>query len=64
MKIRKKYVLCINDMLKVAYYKKTASSNDISMDSILDIWDCSFNELKQNIKVLESRGYHCLPSRI
>lgn len=63
MKIRKKYILVINPLLMVAYYKKTASDIDVSRDSIVDVWDCTLGELKRNIRILERKGFHCLKSK-
>ena len=44
-------------MLGVVRYKRTASDTDLDYDSILDIWDCNFNDLKSNLKLLEMRGF-------
>jgi len=57
MKIRKNYILFMNPMLKTAYYGGYKFSKRISKATLGHIYDCSFSELKHNIKILENRGY-------
>lgn len=57
MKVRKNYVLYINPMLGTAYYGNNKFNIRISESTIGDIFDCTFNELKQNINILLRKGY-------
>ena len=57
MKIRKKYVLYINDMLGTAYFGNSSFSARIAHASIGEIIDCTLSELKHNIRLLLKRGY-------
>lgn len=57
MKIRKSYVLFVNPMLGTAYYGGGKFDNRISKATLGDIFDCTFAELKDNIKILIKRGY-------
>jgi len=47
----------MNPMLKTAYYGGYKFSKRISKATLGHIYDCSFSELKHNIKILENRGY-------
>ena len=57
MKIRKNYVLFINPMLGTAYYGGDKFNKRISAATLGKIYDCTFSELKHNIKILKNRGY-------
>ena len=57
MKIRNKYVLYINRMLGVAYYGGKKFDRRISKATLGKIYDCTFSELKFNIKMLRDKGY-------
>lgn len=57
MKIRKSYVLFVNPMLGTAYYGGGKFDARISQATLGDIFDCTFVELKDNIKLLIKRGY-------
>ena len=60
MKVRKNYVMVVNPLLKTVIYKKKASYNDICFNSILDVWDCNFSQLKNNLKIMHNKGFHVL----
>ena len=57
MKIRKRYVLFINPMLGTAYYGNEKFDRRISQATLGDIIDCTFSELKHNLRMLVNRGY-------
>jgi len=57
MKIRKQYVLFINPMLGTAFFGNHKFSERINEATLGEIYDCTFSELKQNLKMLLNRGY-------
>ena len=57
MKIRKSYVLFINPMLGTAYYGGAKFDRRISNATLGQIFDCTFSELKDNLRILLKRGY-------
>ena len=60
MKIRKQYVLFINPMLGTAFFGNHKFSGRINEATLGEIYDCTFSELKQNLKMLLNRGYTIL----
>ena len=60
MKIRKHYVMVVNSLLKTVIYKRRSSYNDTCRDSIVDVWDCNFSQLKGNLKIMNNKGFHIL----
>jgi hypothetical protein len=60
MKIRKNYVMVVNLLLKTVIYKRKSTYNDSCHDSIIDVWDCNFNELKDNLKIMNDKGFQLL----
>jgi len=60
MKIRKHYVMIVNSLLNTVIYKRKSSYNDTCRDSIVDVWDCNFSELKDNLKIMNNKGFHIL----
>ena len=57
MKIRKQYVLFINPMLGMAFYGNHKFSRRINEATLGEIYDCTFSELKENLRHLLNRGY-------
>jgi len=57
MKVRKNYVLFINPMLGVAYYGNSKFGRRVNNVTIGKVYDCTFSELKNNIKLLLKRNY-------
>ncbi len=57
MKINKKYILFINPVLKMAYYGTEKFNTRISKATLGYIYDCSFSQLKNNLKILIKNGY-------
>ena len=57
MKIRKKYTLYINDMTNTVFWGGSGFNRRISKATFGRIYDCSFSELKFNIKKLSNHGY-------
>jgi hypothetical protein len=60
MKVRKSYVMVVNPMLMTVTYRRKASLLDTCRASIVDVWDCNFSELRDNLKILNNRGFHIL----
>lgn len=60
MKVRKNYVLYVNEMLGTASFGNNRFGNRISNATIGKIFDCTLSELKHNIKVLSKKGYSIL----
>jgi hypothetical protein len=60
MKIRKQYVLVVNQLLATIIYKRNPSYNDTCSDSIVDVWYCNFKDLKHNLKIMEKKGFHIM----
>jgi hypothetical protein len=60
MKIRKHYVMIVNPLLNTVIYKRKSNYNDTCHDSIVDVWDCNFSELKDNLKIMNNKGFHIL----
>jgi len=60
MKIRKQYTLFINPMLGTAFFGNNKFSTRINEATLGEIYDCTFSELKQNLKMLLNRGYRIL----
>lgn len=54
MKIRRNYVLTINSLLGIAVFSRNATFNELSEDSIVEIYYCNFSELKYNLKLLSN----------
>ncbi len=57
MKIRKHYVMVVNTLLGTVTYSRKSNYNDTCYDSIVDLWDCNFTELKSNLKNLAKKGF-------
>ena len=57
MKTRKHYVLFINSMLKTAYFGGRKFDQRISAATLGVIYDCTFRELVDNLRMLTDRGY-------
>ena len=62
MKIRKKYVLYVNQMLGTAHYGGKEFDRRLYHGnvSIGEIFDCDFSELKNNLNYLLTRGYRII----
>jgi hypothetical protein len=60
MKTRKNYVMIVNPLLKTVIYKRRTNYNDTCRDSIVDVWDCNFNNLKSNLKIMSNKGFQIL----
>lgn len=60
MKIRKKYVMVVNTLLETVIYKRKTNYNDTCSDSIVDVYDCDFNQLKSNLKIMNKKGFQIL----
>lgn len=60
MKLRSKYVMVVNPLLKTVIYKRDSNYNDTCKDSIVDVWDCNFNQLKHNLNVMYRKGFQIL----
>jgi hypothetical protein len=52
--------MIINCILRTVTYKRKTNYNDTCYDSIVDVWDCDFNQLKNNLEILNSKGFHIL----
>ena len=57
MKVRKNYVLYVNNMLGTACYGNSKFGLRISNATIGSVFDCTLTELKNNIKILSEKGY-------
>lgn len=60
MKIRKSYVLYINNATKMCFYGGDAFNNRISKITLGEIYDCSLHQLKNNIRILENNNFSIL----
>jgi hypothetical protein len=60
MKVRKRYVMIVNPLLKTVIYKRKSNYNDTCYNSIVDVWDCNFNQLKDNLKIMDKKGFQLL----
>ena len=60
MKIQKYYVMVVNPLLKTVIYKRKSNYNDTCIDSIVDVWDCNFSQLKDNLKIMNNKGFHII----
>ena len=52
--------MIVNPLLKTVIYKRKSSYNDTCRDSIVDVWDCNFNQLKDNLNNMNNKGFHIL----
>ena len=52
--------MIVNPLLATVIYRRKSTHNDICSDSIVDVWDCNFTELKSNLKILEKKGFTIL----
>ena len=57
MRVRLTYTLFINDQLMVATFGNTKFNNRIKNATFGRLYDCSFNQLKFNLKILNRSGY-------
>ena len=57
MKIRKQYVLYINEMLCTAYYGTDKFNKRISNATFGLVYDCTFSELMTNLRILKNKNY-------
>lgn len=57
MKIRKNYILFVNEMQRTAFYGGKKFDARISKATLGEIFDCSFRDLKNNIKKLKELGF-------
>ena len=52
--------MIVNPLLNTVIYKRKSNYNDTCHDSIVDVWDCNFSELKDNLKIMNNKGFHIL----
>jgi hypothetical protein len=52
--------MVVNPLLKTVVYKRRTNYNDTCRDSIVDVWDCNFNDLKSNLKIMNNKGFQIL----
>lgn len=57
MKISKIYVIYINHSQKIVIYGGKEFSKRINKITIGFVFDCMFNELKSNLRLLSDQGY-------
>lgn len=63
MKIRNHYVMIVNPLLSTVSYKRHTNHYDTCYDSIVDVWDCRFNDLKENLRILKNKGFTILKEK-
>ena len=49
--------MIVNPLLKTVIYKRKTKYNDTCRDSIVDVWDCNFNDLISNLKIMNNKGF-------
>lgn len=57
MKVRKNYVLFINDMLGTATFGNNRFGDRIENATIGKVFDCTLSELKYNLRILKNGKY-------
>ena len=60
MKIRKQYTLFVNPITSYAFYGGSKFNSRISKATLGTLYDCTFAQLKSNIKRLKASGYTVL----
>lgn len=58
MKIRKYYVLYVNNMNQTAFYGNARFNARISAATFGVIYDCTLTELKHDIRILRDLNYY------
>jgi hypothetical protein len=57
MLIRKQYILKLNPFHKIAIYKRELCDADYEMTPFYGFYECTLEQLKENIVSLQSRGW-------
>lgn len=52
--------MVVNPLLKTVIYKRKSNYNDTCINSIVDVWDCNFSQLKDNLKIMNNKGFHII----